>query len=124
MASARPRVLVVEDDPAFRAFLCVTLAPVFEVDEADNGADALRVVAARPYDLVLLDVVLAEGQSGYSICQAIRESPHGAGLKIALCTGLGGVAGRARAVEAGADTCIVKPVQPSALIQELQALLA
>jgi DNA-binding response OmpR family regulator len=122
--AARPRVLIVEDEPRVRELLRATLSAEFDVDEADNGEDALRVVAARRYDAVLLDVVLSAGQSGYSICDAIRRLPGGQDLRIVFCTAIGGVAGRRRGVEAGADAYVTKPFSPTALLAQLKSLLA
>jgi DNA-binding response OmpR family regulator len=119
----RPRVLVVEDEPRVRELIRLTLSREFDVDEADNGEDALRVVAARHYDAVLLDVVLAAGQSGYTICDAMRRLPGGRDLKIVFCTAIGGVAGRSRGVEVGADAYVTKPFSPSALLAQLRSLI-
>jgi DNA-binding response OmpR family regulator len=119
----RPRVLIVEDEPGVRQLLRATLGRDFDVDEADNGEVALRQVAALRYDVILLDVVLAADQSGYTICDAIRRLPSGQDVKIVFCTAIGGVAGRSRGIEAGADACVTKPFSPSALLAQLRGLL-
>ena len=121
---AKRRILIVEDDPRTRALLRDTLQDDFAVDEADTGADALRVAATRQYDLALLDVELAEGQSGYSLCAGLRRLPQGQALKIVFLTGLGGVTGRSRGVEAGADAYVTKPFSPTALLAQLHELLS
>jgi CheY-like chemotaxis protein len=92
----RPRVLIVEDDPGLRTLLRVALGAEFELDETDNGEEALRLITDRRYDAVLLDVVLAAGQSGYTVCHAMRQMPRGRDVKIIFCTAMGGVPGRSR----------------------------
>ena len=122
--STQPRILIVEDDPALRLLIRRALEPDFSVDEADNGEDALRVIGARQYDVVLLDVMLGPGISGYSVCAGIRQLPGGRDLKIAFCTAMAGITGRRTAHEMGADLLISKPFSPSGLRQELRQLLA
>jgi DNA-binding response OmpR family regulator len=119
----RPRVLIVEDDPGLRRLLRVSLATDFELDETDNGDDALRLLADRRFDAVLLDVVLAAGQSGYSICHAMRQLPQGRDVKIIFCTAMGGVTGRSRGFEVGADAYVTKPFSPNSLRVQLKDLL-
>jgi DNA-binding response OmpR family regulator len=120
----RPRVLIVEDDTGLRTLLRIALGADFELGETDNGEEALRLLTQRRYDAVLLDVVLAAGQSGYSVCHAIRQMPEYRGLKIIFCTALGGVTGRSRGFEVGADAYVTKPFSPIGLRQQLQELLA
>ena len=81
------------------------------------------MAAGRHYDLVVLDVELAAGQSGYSLCAALRRLPRGRSLKIIFVTGIGGVVGRSRAVEAGADAYVTKPFSPRILLAQVHALL-
>ncbi len=120
---SKPPVLIVEDEPGLRHLLRLTLSQDFEVDEARDGEEALRRVAERPYPLILLDVMLP-GMDGYSICDVIRQMPNGQGAKIVFCTGRGGIAGRARGRECGAEAYIVKPFSPTALLAQLKAILA
>jgi DNA-binding response OmpR family regulator len=74
----RPRVLIVEDDSGLRTLLRIALGTDFELGETDNGEEALRLLTERRYGAVLLDVVLAAGRSGYSVCHAMRQMPAGA----------------------------------------------
>jgi DNA-binding response OmpR family regulator len=119
----RPRVLIVEDDVGLRTLLRIALGADFELGETDNGEEALRLLMERRYDAVLLDVVLATGQSGYTVCHAMRQMPEGHDLKIIFCTAMGGVTGRSRGFEAGADAYVTKPFSPIGLRQQLLELL-
>ncbi|HEX6131865.1 MAG TPA: response regulator, partial [Actinomycetota bacterium] len=67
------RLLVVDDDAPFRAFMRVLLEGAgYAVEEAASGDEALAVVRDRPPAAVLLDVSLP-GLSGYEVCRAIRQ---------------------------------------------------
>jgi DNA-binding response OmpR family regulator len=120
----RPRVLIVEDDPGLRTLLRVALGAEFELDETDNGEEALRLITDRRYDAVLLDVVLAAGQRGYTVCHAMRQMPRGRDVKIIFCTAMGGVPGRSRGFEVGADAYVTKPFSPLGRRAQLQELLS
>lgn len=119
-----PRVLIVEDDPGLRALLRIALGAEFDLDETDNGEEALHLMTNRCYDAVLLDVVLAAGQSGYSVCHAMRQMPLGRDVKIIFCTAMGGVTGRSRGFEVGADAYVTKPFSPMGLRAQLKELLS
>ncbi len=120
---AKPAVLIVEDEPGLRHLLRLALSHEFDVDEARDGAEALRRVGNRQYDLILLDVMLP-GQDGYRICEAIREMPQAGEPKIVFCTGRGGIGGRTRGREVGAEGYVVKPFSPNALVVQLKSVLA
>jgi DNA-binding response OmpR family regulator len=119
----RPGVLIVEDDAGLRRLLRVSLGTEFDLEESDNGEDALRLLTDRPFDAVLLDVVLAAGQSGYSICHAMRLLPGSGDVKIIFCTAIGGVTGRSRGFAVGADAYVTKPFSPNGLRVQLKELL-
>ena len=118
----KPRLLIVEDEPALRYLLRLVLSRDFEVDQVSDGEEALEYLAARSYDLVLLDVMLP-GRDGYSLCEEIRQLPGGDRPKIAFCTARGGIGGRARGREVGGEDYIVKPFSPSALLERLKLLV-
>ena len=68
----RIRVLVVEDEPAIRTGLCDVLTyHGYEVEGVANGEDGLAEGLAKPFDLVLLDIMLP-GMSGFDVCEGLR----------------------------------------------------
>jgi CheY-like chemotaxis protein len=64
-------VLVVDDDPIQRAIVCEVLQPGYDCEEARNGAEALRQLAKRPADLVIVDMLMPE-KDGIETIGAIR----------------------------------------------------
>lgn len=120
--STKPSLLIVEDEPALRYMTRLALSDDFAVDDVESGEDALERVAAHHYDLIMLDVMMP-GIDGYTVCETIRAMPRGDEPKIVFCTGRGGIIGRARGRQAGAEAYIVKPFSPRALRAQLWNLL-
>jgi CheY-like chemotaxis protein len=112
-------VLVVEDHPDARESLRMLLAlDGHEVDEASDGPTALeKIIALRP-DVALVDIGLP-GLDGYMLAQAVRAAPGGKSLYLVALTGYGQPEDRRRAIEAGFDAHLVKPVEPDRLRQIL-----
>jgi putative two-component system response regulator len=109
------RLLLVDDDPGLRNLLRTTFE-VFdiEVDEADSGETALRRIAARRPDVIVLDVKMP-GMSGLEVCKAVKTNPETADIGVVLLTGSDG--GSAEAAEAcGADSFLRKPFSPLELL--------
>ena len=108
------RILVVDDDDATR---CITQALVealgHESEAARDGIEALAKLRLGP-DLVLLDVVMP-GMDGYEVCRRIRQDPHAGDVPVIMVTSMTGREDRLRAVEAGANDFIAKPVDKTEL---------
>ncbi|HJU21982.1 MAG TPA: ATP-binding protein [Casimicrobiaceae bacterium] len=104
----RQRVLVVDDD-ACQA-LCMMLELLGHETSVAHDADAALTAASRRCpDLVLLDIGL-RGTDGYEIARRLRRIPECASVRVAALTGYDRTEDRLRAVEAGFDAYIVKPV--------------
>jgi CheY-like chemotaxis protein len=119
---SKPSLLIVEDEPGLRYLARLMLSADFAVDDVENGEAALERVAAHRYDVIMLDVMMP-GLDGYAVCERIRAMPGGAEPKILFCTGRGGINGRARGRQAGAEGYVVKPFSPTALRTQLKDLL-
>ena len=75
---------------------------------SDNGAEALDLIAARGFDLVLLDMVMP-GVSGMNVLAEIRANPETADLPVIMLTGRGDPLAAVEALSAGADDHVAKP---------------
>ena len=118
--AARRRVLVVEDD----ADLAYTLARLLRVwghdtEVTGSGAGALKKAAEFLPEIVLVDLDLG-GQDGCEVAKQLLAQPQNRDLRIIAITGSAYDADRARAMAAGCDGYLVKPMNP-ALIREMLA---
>ncbi|HEV3406537.1 MAG TPA: response regulator transcription factor [Candidatus Dormibacteraeota bacterium] len=117
---APSRILVVEDDPPLAATLERVLATEgYDVDGARDGNEALRRARDRPFDLVVLDVMLP-GLDGIAVCKRLRAAGP---IPILLLTALGGTEERVRGLDSGADDYLVKPFAYEELLARVRALL-
>ena len=78
------------------------------VVQSDTGAEALDLIAARGFDLVLLDMVMP-GLSGMHVLAEIRGNPQTADLPVIMLTGRSDPAAAVEALSAGADDHVPKP---------------
>ena len=114
-------VLVVEDDDAVRRALERALAiHGFAVRAAPDGLVALRLIAAREPDLIVLDVGLP-GPDGMRLAERLRRD--GLPTPILMLTARDAVGDRVAGLESGADDYLVKPFALEELVARLRALL-
>jgi two-component system, OmpR family, response regulator MprA len=117
---AGSRILVVEDDPPLAATLeRVLTAEGYDVEAVGDGNDALRRARERPFDLVVLDVMLP-GLDGIAVCKRLRASGP---LPVLMLTALSGTEERVRGLDSGADDYLVKPFAYEELLARVRALL-
>ena len=116
------RILIVEDHPTMReAMRLVFEGEGFEIDEAADGEAALRAVAARPPDLLFLDMNIP-GTNGADVLEAIRGEPATSDIRVIVVTAAG-EEGRAAAMRLGADEYFTKPFSPTALLRTVERVL-
>ncbi|HEU4439478.1 MAG TPA: response regulator [Methylomirabilota bacterium] len=117
----RWRILLIEDNVDARQMLQMLLVLAgHEVDSADDGVSGLeKALRTRP-DVVVIDLGLP-GLDGYEVARRLRADGADAGL-IAL-TGYGQPADRERALAAGFDAHVVKPVEPAQLTEAIASVL-
>ena len=89
---------------------------------AVDGVEAMKMVEAEQPDLVLLDVMMPR-MSGFEVCQKIKSNPDTRDLIIVMVTALNEVPDYERAVEAGTDDFLSKPVNKLELLTRVKSLL-
>ncbi len=114
------RILIVEDEPAIAEAVEYALkAEGFEVEAVDDGNDALEQARTRPYDLLVLDLMLP-GLSGIEVCRRLREESP---VPILMLTAKDGEVDRVLGLEVGADDYVAKPFSMPELVARVRALL-
>jgi adenylate cyclase len=115
------RVLVVDDQPPNVRLLEAILEPRgYDVLTASAGEQALELIAAEDVDLVLLDILMP-GIDGYEVCRRIRDQVDTAYLPVVMITA-SGEEQKVKALEAGADDFLTKPINQSELLARVASL--
>lgn len=118
------RILIVEDQAEIRHLIQITLSMSdYEVYEAETGPQGLAKARELKPDLVLLDVMMPGGMTGFEVCQAIKADPNLSGVMVMMLTALGAVADIDLARDSGADAYWVKPFSPGELLEQVEILL-
>ncbi len=119
----KPRLLLVEDDPALADLLQWHFQREdFDVAHTPDGDEALAMALDSTPDVVLLDWMI-EGTSGLEVCRRLRRAPGTTDVPIIMLTGRGEEADRVRGLETGADDYVTKPFSPRELIARVRAVL-
>ncbi|MCB2134743.1 MAG: phosphate regulon transcriptional regulator PhoB [Rhodobacteraceae bacterium] len=115
-----PRVLVVEDEPAQREILAYNLdAEGFRVIQADNGEEALLLVAEDAPDLIVLDWMLPN-VSGIEVCRRLKSRPETKAVPIIMLSARSEEVDLVRGLETGADDYMVKPYSVAELMARVR----
>ena len=118
-AGSGKRVLVADDNPAGRELVREGLAAhVSSIVEAANGREALEKIREMQPDLVLLDIQMPE-MDGYEVLREIRGDPSLQGLRVVALTAFAMQGDRERALDAGFDEYLTKPVSVATLKAQL-----
>jgi two-component system response regulator MprA len=119
--SERPKILVVDDEPAVQQALSRAFAlERYEVEVARDGGEALEALAAARFDAVVLDVTMP-GVSGLEVCRRLRAS--GDRSPVLMLTARDAIDDRVAGLDAGADDYLVKPFALRELMARVRALL-
>jgi len=119
--SERPRILVVDDEPAVQQALSRAFAlERYAVEIAGDGDEALEALAGERFDAVVLDVMMP-GVSGLEVCRRLRAS--GDRSPVLMLTARDAIDDRVAGLDAGADDYLVKPFALRELMARVRALL-
>ncbi|MEX0794760.1 MAG: response regulator [Pirellulaceae bacterium] len=117
------KILIADDNQSNVELLEAYLADVqCETEVAVNGQDTLDKVAQFHPDLILLDVMMPK-LSGFEVCKKLKDEPTTRNIMILMVTALNELGDIERAVEAGTDDFLSKPVNRIELMKRVQNML-
>jgi DNA-binding NtrC family response regulator len=113
-------ILIVEDDEPTRNGLSTLLGVDYQCFTAETAEEAMRLVAARVFDLLITDVQLP-GASGLELCRFVRIArPE---IPVIVVTGMEDIRYRIEAQRLGSLYCVEKPIDPDKFISLVQSAL-
>jgi len=117
------KILIADDDPDIRDVLKLTLLEEnYEIIEARDGEEALKIIRSKPLDLVLLDYKMPKMDGG-QLCNLIKRDLLLQHLPIIMVTGKGEISDKINGIDAGADDYVVKPFEPKELLARIRMVL-
>jgi two-component system alkaline phosphatase synthesis response regulator PhoP len=121
--SAPARILIADDNPQGVELLEAYLDELSgEVKSAGDGEATLRLVNEWKPNLVLLDIMMPK-MSGFEVCKKIRANPATKDIAVLMVTALDQAADIDRAVEAGTDDFLTKPINKTELLLRVRSML-
>jgi PleD family two-component response regulator len=119
-----PRILIADDDPKGAELLEAYLSDTeCELRIASDGEQTLQEVVSWKPDIVLLDIMMPR-ISGFEVCKRLRANPPTHGIGVLMITALDHPSDIDRAVDAGTDDFLTKPINKSDLLLRVRSLLS
>lgn len=121
-ADGRKRVLVVEDNDDFRAFLADSLAADYEVTQAANGEEGWEAAVQAEPDIIVTDLMMPV-MDGLALCSKLKSDLRTSHVPVVLLTARASDEARIEGYKVGADSYIAKPFNYDVLETRLKTLL-
>jgi CheY-like chemotaxis protein len=122
----RRTVLLVDDDPIFVDAVSAVLETLYDVRTAANGTAALREVAERPPDLIILDVMMDYPSEGFDVARALSKDPVTRAIPVVMLTGVDQMYNYRMETDETWVPCVrylEKPIAPELLLDHVAELL-
>ena len=116
-------VLVVDDNEQNLELLVAYLEDIdCDIAEASDGPSALEYIEQNPPDLILLDVMMPK-MSGFEVCRRLKAAPETSHIPVIMVTALNEMGDIERAIAAGTDDFLSKPVNKWELVTRVRTML-
>jgi len=123
MSAAQPQILLVEDEPAQREILAYNLeSEGFDVRRAENGEEAILLIAEALPDLVILDWMMPL-LSGIEVCRQLKTREETRNIPVIMLSARSEEVDTVRGLETGADDYVVKPYSMRELMARVRTQL-
>jgi two-component system alkaline phosphatase synthesis response regulator PhoP len=121
--SAPPRILIADDNPQGLELLEAYLSGTdYAVETAVDGEETLRKIQAFGPDLILLDIMMPK-ISGFEVCKRLKANPATQNIVVLMITALDQPHDIDKAVEAGTNDFLTKPINKAELLLRINAAL-
>ena len=117
------RILIVEDNPDLRHFLCQSLSDSYRTEEAENGQEALEMIRKQQPDLIISDIMMPV-MRGDDLCQTLKENMETSHIPVILLTALGDRESVLHGLNIKADNYVIKPFDMDILKANIASVLA
>ncbi|MBN1542690.1 response regulator [candidate division KSB1 bacterium] len=123
-AQVKPAILVVEDNPDQAFYLRYLLKNNgYSVDWCQTKDSCLRTARNQVYDLILLDIMLADEEDGFDLCRLFKNDAKLRTIPIIMLTARSDVRDRVNGLNLGADDYVVKPYNGEELCSRIKAVM-
>jgi len=126
----RKKLLIIDDDPDFvDGIKAILIKEDYEVDAAYNPKDGFKALETKPYDLLLLDIMMGRGAEGVMLARKMRKDPKLREMPVLIITG---IREQIAFLFPGQpvhphflpiDELVEKPVEPQLLLEKVSTLL-
>ena len=121
--AAKNRILIADDNQPNRELLEAYLSEIdCDIDHAADGQETLAKVKSFQPDLILLDVMMPK-LSGFEVCQKLKNDKAASKIMVLMVTALNEAGDIERAVQAGTDDFLSKPVNKPELLKRVENML-
>lgn len=122
--SKKHTVLLVDDSATNNLLLQVVFDQNgFNVETASSGKDAIKILAKKRVDAVLLDLMMPQ-MSGFEVLTAIKSNPETAKIPVLIVSADSEKADEEKAIEMGAEHYFEKPLQLNEIVEKVKSILA
>ena len=118
-----PKILIADDNvPNVELLEAYLTGCNYEIETAGDGAETLEKVKTFAPDLIMLDIMMPK-LSGFEVCEKLKNNPQTQGIIILMVTALSELGDIERAVNAGCDDYLSKPVNKFELLKRVDNML-
>lgn len=115
-------LLVIDDNYELKRLISDILGGHYNIIEASQGVEGLKLLSDNNIDLIISDVIMPE-MNGFELCKIVKDDINTCHIPVILLTAMGDIEHRIKGIDIGADSYIPKPFHPRHLLTRISKLL-